>query len=104
MEKRDFLKDYLRQRGIRVLDSATKRFKSDVYANDQMSEAEIQQRLNEIDIQDLDKTVNDSGEDVQDEPKDEPPADVDKKGDKFPKDLGWGMELLEEDPSNEYRG
>lgn len=99
MEKREFLKDYLRQRGIRVLDSATKRFKSDVYANDQMSEAEIQQRLNEIDIQDLDETVNDSGEDVQDESKDDG-----GKSDKFPKDLGHGMELLEEDPSNEYRG
>ena len=98
MGRRDFFKDYLRHRGIRILDSATKSFKSDVYANDSMSEAEIQQRLNDIDIQDLNETVEDSGESV-DEGRDD-----NSESKKFPQDLGWGMTLLEEDPSDEYRG
>lgn len=107
MNKNEFIKDYLKQRGKRVLDEATKRYKHDVY--DAMSEAEIQQRVDALDIQDLDETVDtanavaDDGSQVAD-PNDKSVSKDDDVDGKVPQDLGDGVTLISVDKSNEYKG
>lgn len=93
MNKQELMKQYLKQSG--------KRFKSDVYVQEAMSEAEIQQRIDALDIHDLDKTVQDDGSQVNETKKDD---DKPVKKPFKPIDLGWGLTLIDEDSSNEYRG
>lgn len=115
MNSNELMKEYLRMRGKKILNEATKVYKHDVYTTDAMNEAEIQQRVDALDIQDLDETVKDTGEDIKNEPKadgdkepkDEPKADDNSDGgseEKFPQDLGHGVTLLSIDNSNDYKG
>ncbi len=102
MNKHNLIKSYLRERGMRVLDSADKKLRVDVY--DSMSPEEIKRRVDALEIQDLDLTIDDSGEDVEELEEDETvdePADDDKPADDKPADNGvWWWRETEEDEAD----
>lgn len=113
MNKHNLIKSYLRERGMRVLDSADKKLRVDVY--DSMSPEEIKRRVDALEIQDLDLTIDDSGEDVEElEEQDDEPAD-DESADKKEivgwddswedneEDYGDNFKVIGEEDTNEFR-
>lgn len=114
MNKNNLIKSYLRERGMRVLDSADKKLRVDVY--DSMSPEEIKRRVDALEIQDLDLTIDDSGEDVEEleEQEEDEPVDDDKPAED--KKVGWvssgeddedeygdNFKVISEEDTNEFR-
>lgn len=97
--RRELLRAYLKDRGMRVLDSADKKLRVDVY--DSMSEEEIKRRVNEIEIMDLDQTVDDSGEELEEAEGDDKSADESDDG---TEDVsGFRFKVIGEEDTNEFR-
>lgn len=114
MNKNNLLKSYLRERGMRVLDSADKKLRVDVY--DSMSPEEIKRRVDALEIQDLDLTIDDSGEDVEELEKQEDDELVDDDKPAGDKKVGWvssgeddeedygdNFKVISEEDTNEFR-
>lgn len=95
--RRELLRAYLKDRGMRVLDSADKKLRVDVY--DSMSEEEIKRRVNEIEIMDLDQTVDDSGEELEEA--EEKQEDDNDDGTEIVS--GFRFKVIGEEDTNEFR-
>lgn len=66
MTKNEIIKGYLRTRGLRVLDNAVnnlEKYKNDVY--EPLTEEDIKKRVDAVEIMDLDKTVDDTGDKIK---------------------------------------
>lgn len=112
MNKNNLIKSYLRERGMRVLDSADKKLRVDVY--DSMSPEEIKRRVDALEIQDLDLTIDDSGEDVEeleeqeedetvDEPANDKPVGWVDSGEDDEDEYGDNFKVISEEDTNEFR-
>lgn len=95
--RRELLRQYLKDRGMRVLDSADKKLRVDVY--DAMSEEEIKRRVDAIEIMDLDQTVDDSGEALEEAERD----DEKSAGDDSEDASGFRFTVIGEEDTNEFR-